>query len=131
MLCRIAFVGGEEGYEDYEELTAPLLVICLVDKQEFKTKSINTYTYQVVGGVQRFSATTRVMESSKKKISEHRCTIYGTKLFEEAILKVAQKVAQHHNFFNQVQKNTTFVEVAATCHRLCFKHFGNGHDDDG
>ena len=87
--------GSEEGYEDYEELTAPLLVICSVEKQEFKIKSLNTYTYQVVGGVQRF------------------------------------KVAQHHNFFNQVQWRTTFVEVAATCRRLCFKHFGNVHADDG
>lgn len=119
--------GNEEGCEDYEELTAPLLVICSVDKQEFKMKSLNTYTYQVVGGVQRFTAITRLMESGRKKISDRRCTIYGAGLSEEAILKVAQ----HHNFCNQVQRRTTFVEVAATCRRLCFKHFGNGHEDDG
>ena len=34
-------------------------------------------------------------------------------------------------FFNQVQWYTTFVEVAATCRRLCFKHFHNGQDNDG
>ena len=50
--------GSEEGYEDYKELTAHLLVIYSVDKQEFKIKSLNTYTYQVVGGVQRFTAIT-------------------------------------------------------------------------
>ena len=119
--------GSEGGYEDYEELTAPLLVICSVGKQDFKMKSLHTYTYQVVGGVQRFTAITRLIESGRKKICERRCTIYGAGLSEEAILKVAQ----HHNFFNQVQRHTTFVEVAATCRRLCFKHFGNGQDDDG
>ena len=87
--------GSMEGYEVYEELTAPRLVICSVDKQEFKMKSLNTYTYQVVGGVQRFTAITRLMESGKKKISECRCTVYGAGLSEEAILKVAQ----HHGSY--------------------------------
>ena len=119
--------GDEEGYADYEELTAPLLVLCSVTKQEFKIKSLHTYTYQVVGGVQRFTAISRLNESGKKKICERRCTIYGAGLTKEAILKVSQ----HHNVFNQVQRCTTFVEVAAACRRLCFKHFGDGHNDDG
>ena len=41
---------GKEGYCDHEELTAPLLVLCSVSKQEFRLKSLNNYTYQVVGG---------------------------------------------------------------------------------
>ena len=63
----------------------------------------------------------------RKSVSTAGCTIYGTGLSEEAIWKVAQ----HHNSFNQVHQNTTFVEVAAKCNKgVCFKHFGNG-DDDG
>ena len=117
----------QEGYDDYEELTAPLLVVCSVSKQDFKMRSLHIYTYQVVGGIQRFTAISRLNESGRKEIRERRCSIYGAGLTEEAIIKVSQ----HHNFFNQMQRHTTFVEVAAACRRLCFKHFGDGHEDDG
>ena len=118
---------SEEGYNDFEELTAPLLVICSVSKHNFKMKSLHTYSYEVVGGIQRFKAILQLNESGGKKISERRCSIYGAGLSEGVILKVAQ----HHNYFNQMQRHTTFVEVAAACRRLCFKHFGDGHADDG
>ena len=74
----------------------------------------------------RFTAIIRLIESGKKKICKYCCTIYGTGLSEEAIWKVAQ----HHKSFNQVHQNTTFVEVAAKCQGVYFKHLGNG-DDDG
>ena len=112
----------EDRYDDYKELTAPLLVLCSVSKQDFKMRTLHTYTYQVVGGIQRF---TRLNESGQKETHECLCSIYGAGLTKVAIIKVSK----HHNFFNQMQ--TTFVEVATACRRLCFKHFGDGHKDDG
>ena len=41
-------------------------------------------------------------------------------------------LARQHNEINQIQRNTTFPEVAASCHRLLFAHFGEeGTSDDG
>ena len=73
---------SEEGYDDFEEITAPLLVICSVSKHDFKMKSLNTYSYQVVGGIQRFKAISQLNESGRKKICERHCSIYGAGLTE-------------------------------------------------
>ena len=52
----------QEEAEDHEELTAPLLVVCSATKDAFKQRACQTYTYQVVGGVQRFTAICRINE---------------------------------------------------------------------
>lgn len=36
-----------EEKSDHEDLTAPLLVVASVSKEEFRAKNINTYTYEV------------------------------------------------------------------------------------
>jgi len=41
------------------------------------------------------------------------------------------RLANQHNEVNQVQRTTSFPEVAATCRRLLFVHFGEGMEDDG
>ena len=42
------------------------------------------------------------------------------------------KLARQHNDFNEIQRETTFCEVAASCRRLLFVHFGGEDcDDDG
>lgn len=119
----------EEESEDHEELTAPLLVICSVPKDVFKQKASHTYTYQVVGGVQRFTAISRINESEgARKITTRRCAVYGQGLSTEGILTIAQQ----HNQYNQIQRTTTFPEIAAVCRRLAFAHFAaEGKLDDG
>ena len=114
--------------EDHEELTAPLLVVCSVTKEEFQLKASHTYTYQVVGGVQRFTAISRLNELvGSRKITTRRCAIYGKGLPSEGILAIAQQ----HNQYNQIQRSTTFPEIAAVCRRLAFMHFADRKLDDG
>ncbi len=119
----------QEDSQDHEELTAPLLVICSVTKEAFKQKASHTYTYQVVGGVQRFTAISKINEAGGlRKITTRRCAVYGQGLSPEAILAIAQ----HHNHYNQIQRSTTFPEIAAACRRLAFVHFAEeGERDDG
>ena len=119
----------KEETEDHEELTAPLLVVCSVTKETFKQKMSHTYAYQVVGGVQRFTAICRINEAdSCRKIVTRRCAVYGQGLSTEAILTIAQQ----HNQYNQIQRSTTFPEIAAACRRLAFLHFAEeGNHDDG
>ena len=94
----------KEETEDHEELTAPLLVVCSVTKESFQQKASQTYTYQVVGGVQRFTAICRINETEGcRKIPTRRCAVYGQGLSTEAILTIAQQ----HNHYNQIQRSTT------------------------
>ncbi len=64
--------------KDHEELTAPLLVICSVTKEAFKQKASHTYTYQVIGGEQRFTAISRINdEGGFRRIETRRCAVYA------------------------------------------------------
>ena len=119
----------KEEAEDHEELTAPLLVVCSATKDAFKQRACQTYTYQVVGGVQRFTAICRINEGDGcRKITARRCAVYGQGLSTEAILTIAQQ----HNLYNQIQRTTTFPEIAAACRRVLFQHFSEeGKYDDG
>ena len=117
----------KEESEDYEDLTSPLLVICSVPKDSFKQKSTGDYTYQVIGGVQRFTAISRINEAGERKIHARRCAVYGKGLSTKAILQISQK----HNQVNLFQRSTTFPEIAGICRRLAFVHFAEGRCDDG
>ncbi len=117
-----------EEKEDHEDLTSPLLVICSVSKDSYQQRASLGYTYQVVGGIQRYTAITKVnAEGGSRKIHTRRCAVYGSGLSREQILVLAQQ----HNRFNQVQRSTTFPEIAAACRRLMFLHFAeeDRHDD--
>lgn len=115
--------------EGREDLTAPFLVVCDKDKASFDKTLLNEYTYQVIGGVQRYNAILKVNESATdKKITTRKCSVYGSGMSNESILTLAQD----HNSVNQVQRVTTFPEVAMICRRLLFKHFAcEGQEDDG
>ena len=119
----------KEEAQDHEDLTAPLLVVCSATKDDFKQRASHTYTYQVVGGVQRFTAICRINKvEGSRKITARRCAVYGQGLSTEAILTIAQQ----HNQYNQIQRTTTFPEIAAACRRLSFQHFAEeGKCDDG
>ncbi len=112
---------------DLEELTAPLLVLASTTKEEFRTRDMSSYTFEVVGGVHRFLAILKINEDDKKKFSSRKCAIYGTGLSRNAILRLANQ----HNEVNKVQRMTSFAEVASSCRRLLFIHFGEGTEDDG
>ena len=118
----------KEAAEDLEELTAPLLVVCSATKDVFKQTASHMYTYQVVGGVQRFTAICHINEGEGcRKITARQCAVYGQGLSTEAILKIAQQ----HNLYNQIQRMTTFREIAAACRRVLFQHFSEeGKCDD-
>lgn len=62
-----------------------------------------------------------------RKISARKCAVYGKGLSRSAALVLAKQ----HNEINNIQRSTTFPEVAACCRRLLFTHFGDGADDDG
>ena len=51
--------------------------------------------------------------------------LYG--LSRNAILRLSNQ----HNEINKMQRATSFPEVANTCRRLLFVHFGEGVEDDG
>ena len=108
LLMKMLVGDTEEGYNDYEEPTAPLLVLCPIRKQDFKMRLLHTYTYQIVGGIQRLTAISRLNESEQKEIRERHCSVYGAGLTEEAIISVHTP-----HFLNQMHQHTTFVEVAA------------------
>lgn len=38
-------------------------------------------------------------------------------------------LARYHNDINEIQRVTTFSEIAASCRRLLFLHFGDEEDD--
>lgn len=63
-----------------------------------------------------------------RKIVTRRCAVYGNGLSRSATLMLAKQ----HNELNQIQRITTFTEVAACCRRLVFSHFAEtGAVDDG
>ena len=53
--------------------------------------------------------------------------MYGCGISRSGILRLANQ----HNEVNRVQRATSLSEVAASCRRLMFVHFGEGMDDDG
>ena len=115
-------------HHDHEELTAPLLVLASTTKEDFRTKDISSYSFEVVGGVHRFLAILKINgDATKKKITTRKCAIYGAGLSRNAILRLGNQ----HNEINKVQQMTSFPEVAATCRRLMFIHFGENMVDDG
>ena len=63
LLMKMLEGNTEVGYDDYEELTAPLQVLWSVSKQDFKMRSLHTYTYEVVREIQRLTAISRLNES--------------------------------------------------------------------
>ena len=75
---------------------------------------------QVIGGVQRFSAILIINQRELKHIECRRCIVYGRGLSQAAALSLAQR----HNEANQLQRATTFSEIANTCRRLLFSEFG-------
>ena len=118
-----------EEADDHEKLTAPLLVIASVSKKEFKDELVDKYTYQVIGGVQRFTAIAKINESGEgREIISRKCVVYGCDLSRRASLILAKQ----HNEYNQIQRSTTFAEIASSCRRLLFSHFApEGQKDDG
>ncbi len=116
-----------EEKDDHEDLTSPLLVICSVSKDSYQQRASLGYTYQVVGGIQRYTAITKVNAEGGSRKIHTRCAVYGSGLSQEQILVLAQQ----HNRFNQVQLSTTFPEIAAACRRPTFLHFAeeDSHDD--
>ena len=52
--------------------------------------------------------------------------VYGKGLQRSAALTLARQ----HNEYNQIQRMTTFPEIAASCRRLLFERFGSGEIDD-
>ena len=59
------FLKKEEN--DKEDLTSPLLVVASAEKKEFKERNTDNYTYQVIGGVQRFSVIMKVNETEEER----------------------------------------------------------------
>ena len=81
----------------------------------------------MIGGVQRFSAITRVNSCSQgRKITTHKCAVYGNGLSHSSTLVLARQ----HNEFNQIQRTTSFPELAGCCQRLLFSHFAADDDTD-
>lgn len=83
---------------------------------------------QVIGGIQRLKAISIVNDQGKRKISSRKCCVYGSSLSRKLLLLLARQ----HNDYNEIQRETTFTEVAASCRRLLFLHFAKeGMEDDG
>jgi len=53
-------------------------------------------------------------------INSRRCVVYGSGIGRSAALILARQ----HNEYNQIQRVTTFPELAASCRRLLFTEFG-------
>lgn len=81
----------------------------------------------MIGGVQRYTAIMRINKQSGRKILVRKCAVYGRGLTRQAALVLARQ----HNEFNQIQRTTSFPEIAASCRRLLFAHFSGENDDDG
>ena len=81
------FLKKEEN--DKEDLTLPILVVASVEKKEFKEKNANKYTYQVIGGMQRFNAIMKANETEGERISTRRCFVYSSGLSQGSILAPA------------------------------------------
>lgn len=88
--------------------------------------SIITSWSQVIGGIQRFSAIRQLRQKGIRSITRRNCAVYGNGLSRLATLILARR----HNEINQVQRVTTFPEIAASCRRLLFVHFATSGDHD-
>ncbi len=88
-----------------------------------------SHYYQVIGGIQRFTAITRINARNEgRKITTRKCAVYGSGLSRSASLVLARQ----HNEYNQIQRTTSFPELAACCRRLLFSHFASENEgDDG
>ena len=80
----------------------------------------------MIGGIQRFTAISKINDGNGRKITTRKCAVYGCGLSRGAALVLAKQ----HNSFNQIQRITSFPEVAACCRRLLFTHFGEGAEDN-
>jgi len=80
----------------------------------------------VIGGIQRFNAILKLKRSKKAVVQTRRCLVYGKGLQRSAALSLARQ----HNECNQIQRVTTFPEIAASCRRLLLEKFGSGQLDD-
>ena len=83
----------------------------------------------MIGGIQRFTAISRINEKGEgRRITTRKCAVYGSGLSRSASLVLARQ----HNEFNQIQRTTSFPEMAACCRRLLFSHFAEENEkDDG
>ena len=84
----------------------------------------------MIGGIQRYNAILRINDINQitgRNIITRKCAVYGKGLTRAALLVLARQ----HNEINQVQRVTSFPEVAACCRRLLFSHFAEGASDDG
>ena len=110
---------------DHEEMTAPLVVVANVTKEKLHTRDLNSYTFDVIGGIHRYLA---LLKIKGQNTLTRKCAIYGAELSRNAILRLANQ----QNEINKIQRATTLAEVAATCRRLMFAHFTSGDLlDDG
>ena len=66
-----------------------------------------------------------INNSGDRKICSRKCSVYGDGLSRQLLLTLARQ----HNDFNGIQRYTTFSEIAASCRRLLFLHFGDDEDD--
>ncbi len=75
--------------------------------------------------MQRFKAITRINIKGDRKISSRKCCVYGASMTRKSLLMLARQ----HNDINEIQRETTFSEIAASCRRLLLVHFGDVDDD--
>ena len=66
---------GEES-EDHEDLTAPLLVKASVPKTDFQEQKADKYTFEVIGGIQRFQAILKVNAGKNRNIITRKCGLW-------------------------------------------------------
>ncbi len=68
-------------------------------------------------------------EKGERQITSRKCMVYGAGLSRKLLLVLARQ----HNEFDQVQRETTFPEVAASCRQLLYCHFAEEEEstDDG
>ena len=81
----------------------------------------------MIGGIQRFSAMRQLQQKGMRCINKRNCVVYGNGMSRVATLVLARR----HTEINQIQRVTTFPEIAASCRRLLFVHFAsNGNHDE-
>ena len=73
----------------------------------------------MIGGVQRYTAVKQIVaENPDCGIETRRCAVYASDLSTAAQVVLARQ----HNEINQIQRVTTFSELAACCRRFAFQH---------
>ena len=86
---------------------------------------LHNYVYRLLEE-SNVSAITKLNKSGSRKIFTRYCSVYGEGMSRLSLL------ARQHNEINQIQRATTFPEVAASCRRLIYAHFAtNDGVDDG